>query len=65
MDSSEVDAFITEIYGSLGPTDTHADLLEATRLARLSLTREQLERMAPEFKRRQAVNQSVEFPSVD
>jgi hypothetical protein len=55
VDNAEVDAFIEAIYDSLGPTYTEAELREATRVAHLSLTQEQQERMLPELKRRQAV----------
>jgi uncharacterized protein YjbI with pentapeptide repeats len=44
---------------------SEAELLEATRLAHLSLTQEQRERMLPELMRRQAVYRSVDFPSSD
>jgi hypothetical protein len=63
MDNAEIDAFIEGIYESLGPTYTEAELLEATRVAHLSLTREQQERMLPELRRRHAVHRSAEFSS--
>jgi hypothetical protein len=61
MGNAEVDAYIEANYESLGPTYTHAELLEAVRVAHEALTPEQLERMTPELKRRLAVNRSVEF----
>jgi hypothetical protein len=65
LDNTEVDAYIERIYDSLGNSYTEAELLEATRLAHLSLTQEQRERMLPELMRRQAVYRSVDFPSSD
>ena len=57
--------YIESIYDSLRPTYTEAELLEATRLAHLTLTHEEQKAMLPELKRRQAVYRSVEFSSGD
>jgi hypothetical protein len=63
--NAEVDAYTEAIYNSLGETYSEAELKEAVRVAHEGLTPEQRERMDPGFKRRYAVNQSVEYPDED
>ncbi len=59
--NSGADAYIKTIYESLAVTYTDAELKEAGRVAHEALTPEQLERMAPELKRRHTVNKRVGF----